>query len=81
MKQRITLLINGVEHKGVIESETTPIGIMCNVKGLVDGEGNKHEDCHWKVQNLRVGKWENAGLEITALEPFEEVEIPVGIIS
>jgi len=71
--QRITIKIDGVEHKGIVKSEKTPVGLDTEVKGLVDAEGNKHENLSWIIQNLRPGKWLN--YEITALEDISD-EIP-----
>ena len=81
--QRVTILIDGVEYKGIVKSMPMP-GLMgaltgathIKFSGLVDNEGNKHEDIEQAVQNLRVGKWEEAGLEITSLELIEEVPLP-----
>jgi hypothetical protein len=73
-KQRITIEIDGKEHKGVVTSEETFGGLDVEVKGLVDDAGNKHDDLSWFLHNLRLGEWRN--YKIIALEPLEEVPLP-----
>lgn len=78
-KQRVTINIDGVEHKGIVTSQPSmwPGVIDIKMSGLVTSDGTKHEDIEQTVMNLRVGNWEEKGLEITALEDLPEVEIPV----